>query len=90
MEYRQNPERQADFYPQEVRWRVMAELLAKEVDQIADVEEKMINGLDTLVRSILVMGEFVWSAEIQPSFPSSQYWYLYGSPRVSDQPPSGS
>lgn len=84
MEYRQNPERQADFYPQEVRWRVMAELLEKEVDQLSEAEEEMLNGLDNIVRGVLEPGEFVWSAEVQSSFPPSPFWYLYGLPRADD------
>ncbi|MFN2196053.1 MAG: hypothetical protein ACK2UW_08020 [Anaerolineales bacterium] len=81
MEYRQNSHHQADFYPQEVRWRVIAALLSDEIKQLTDTEADMLNGLDNIVRGILEPGEFIWPNELQAAFPPSPFWYLYGKPR---------
>jgi hypothetical protein len=38
--------------------------------------------LDDRLRNRFSRGEFVWPAEWQPAYPVSDYWWLYGAPRV--------
>lgn len=40
--------------------------------------------LDTRLRNIWQAGEFVWPAEWAAAYPQSDYWWLYGTPRVTD------
>ena len=39
--------------------------------------------LDTRLQGRWQPGDFVWPAEWQPAYPRGEYWWLYGSPRVS-------
>lgn len=41
--------------------------------------------LDTRLRSRWQPGEFVWPAAWESAYPSGEYWWLYGSPRVSER-----
>ena len=44
--------------------------------------------LDTRLRSRWQPGEFVWPAAWESAYPSGEYWWLYGSPRVSERDPN--
>lgn len=39
--------------------------------------------LDTRLQGRWQSGDFVWPAEWEPAYPHSEYWWLYGSPRVA-------
>lgn len=39
--------------------------------------------LDTRLQGRWQSGDFVWPAEWEPAYPRSEYWWLYGSPRVA-------
>ena len=73
-DYRANPEAHAENYQYEIRWRVMVELLTKEVDQIPEE----ISALDGLLRTKFILGEFVWEENLQSQFPQDEFWFLYG------------
>lgn len=77
-EYRQNPDLQADFYPYEVRWRVLLALLDEEGQGIDPEQLELLRTLDMLHEAVFVKGEFIWETELQPCFPSERFWYLYG------------
>lgn len=76
-DYRHNPERHADAYPQEVRYRVMLHLLMGELPA-PPAEQGLIAQLDDAVRANLLPGGFVWDVKLQGGFPRETYWYLYG------------
>lgn len=78
-EYRRQTENQAAYFPYEVRLRLLLALLADSSDFIPAAELELLEGLDALLRAALLPGEFVWEAELAPSFPPEPYWYLYGS-----------
>lgn len=65
----------APFYKNEVRLRVLLELL---VEQIPDKARRDLGPLDKILRHMFKSGEFVWGAELAPGFPKEKYWYLYG------------
>jgi hypothetical protein len=48
------------------------------VKDLFPAEVDLLNGLDTLLRAVIVPGEFVWDSVLAPSFPQETYWYLYG------------
>ncbi len=79
-DYRDNPEAHASYYPYEVRLRVMLDLLAEEVgpDTLPQQERAMYEGLDVLLRAVLVPGAFIWDEALQGGFPAERFWYLYG------------
>ena len=79
-EYRKVPDDQAPFYAYEVRSRVILQLLEPEAIDIPDSELVMRKGLDTLLRAILVHGEFIWETAMEAGFPKADYWYLYAQP----------
>lgn len=79
-EYRKVPDDQAPFFAYEVRSRVIMQLLEPEAVDIPVAELDMRKGLDTLLRAILLSGEFIWEAALEPGFSKAEYWYLYGQP----------
>ena len=79
-DYRQNPEGQADAYPHEVRNRAFLQLLLPDLPEELP-ERKALSSLDSLVRSSLSPGDFIWEADVQSGFPRDEYWFLYGTLR---------
>lgn len=77
-DYRSHPENHSDRYAYEVTRRVMLELLKPYSHNVSRAELELLQGLDELLRAVLVPGKFVWEAGLAPGFPESTYWYLYG------------
>lgn len=77
-DYSAQPEAYAAQYPQEVRVRLMMELLQPLAEQIDPSALDLLHGLDALLRVQLQPGPFVWEATLADGFPSESYWYLYG------------
>lgn len=72
-EHRHNQEL-ADYYGNEVRLRVMLELLIAEQDNVPDE----LTALDQLLRSKFRSGEFVWDKPLMNVFSRDDFWFLYG------------
>jgi hypothetical protein len=70
----------ADVYSQEVRWRVMLQLLINEVAGVYK-EKAAIELLDNRLRLSFEPGDFIWSVNLQKKFSSPEYWFLYGHPK---------
>ncbi|MFM8322997.1 MAG: hypothetical protein ACKOC5_18970 [Chloroflexota bacterium] len=87
-EYRDRPAANADRYAYEVQRRVQLQLLAPEARDLPTAELESLGGLDALLRALLVPGPFAWETALQPAFPESLFWYLYGGLR-SDLPDAG-
>lgn len=79
-DFRQNPEGQADAYPHEVRNRVILQLLQTELPENLP-EREALAPLDSVVRSSLSPGDFIWEPDVQFGFPHVNYWFLYGKLR---------
>lgn len=72
----------ADHYPQAVYSRVYLALLMPLVAHLGEAERfrQRLNELDSRLRGMFTMGNFVWDAAIAPAFPGELFWYLYGKP----------
>jgi len=81
-DYRQSPENHAGAYPQEVRWRVILQLLSAEFRWFSG-EEEALSSLDTVLKSYWLPGEFIWEADLSTAFPQRDYWFLYGKLKSS-------
>lgn len=79
-DYRENPEGQADSYPQEVRNRAMLQLLLPELPEELP-ERDALSPLDSVLRTNLSPSDFIWEAALQSEFPRGEYWFLYGTLR---------
>jgi hypothetical protein len=77
-EYRANPANHVDRYAYEVSRRVMLQLLSSDAVKVPQVEVELLEGLDTLLKSIFIPGPFIWEMVLADGFPRSTYWYLYG------------
>lgn len=44
--------------------------------------------LDTRLRGRWQPGDFVWPAAWEPAYPRAEYWWLYGSPRITEKDPN--
>jgi len=80
-DYREQPENHADRYAYEVSRRVMLELLLPYVPGPLQAEMETLKGLDGVLKSVFIPGEFIWGESLKDSFPSRTYWYLYGTLR---------
>lgn len=47
--------------------------------------EQHLATLDTRLRGRWQPGDFVWPAAWEPAYPREAYWWLYGSPRVTER-----
>ena len=77
-DYLAQPEVYADQYPQEVRIRLMLDLLQRLAEPVNQSQLELLHSLDALLHVRLVPGEFVWEKELAEGFPKDRYWYLYG------------
>jgi hypothetical protein len=65
-------------YRNEVRWRVMLELLQGEADQLPPDAEARLASLDSRLRALWRQDGFVWDDELAKAFPPDGFWFLYG------------
>lgn len=84
-EYRERPSANADRYPYEVQRRVQLHLLGPHTLDMPPAMLDNLSGLDGLLQAVFIPGPFVWEANLEPAFPSAQFWFLYGRLR-SDLP----
>lgn len=82
-ELRDNPSGNFDRYPYEVNRRVLLELLKQQVAKLPPEDQEMLSGLDRILRAVFKENEFIWEKKLQPGFPKSTFWYLYGTPELS-------
>jgi hypothetical protein len=82
-QYCQSPENHADMYPQEVRWRVMLQLLAGEFPWPPH-ESGALSSLDAVLKSYWLAGEFIWEVDLSTAFPQRDYWFLFGKLKRSN------
>ncbi|MCP4139261.1 MAG: hypothetical protein GY755_03035 [Chloroflexi bacterium] len=73
-DYQNRPTEYAADYPNEVRWRVMLELLIAETDEIPPE----LTALDKLLRAKLKKSNFIWDESLQSEFDEEKFWFLYG------------
>jgi hypothetical protein len=78
-EYRINPRDNYARYSYEVSRLVCLNLLWAEAGEIRESDIQVFNMLDSVLRGRFVPGKFIWDDKIAPSFPKTNYWYLYGS-----------
>jgi hypothetical protein len=73
---------ESGVYRVEIRNRVIVELLRQEAGSLPESEITRMNGLDHVLRSRFVPGEFIWEPELEKVFPPGEFWYLYGQVRL--------
>ncbi|MFN2216014.1 MAG: hypothetical protein ACK2TS_03650 [Anaerolineales bacterium] len=72
------PDEHADEYAQEIRWRVMIQLLVNAVGGDYN-ESTFLKALDDRLRFSFLPGEFIWAEELSAKFNEKEYWFLYGN-----------
>jgi hypothetical protein len=77
-EYRKEPSSNYDRYAYEVNRRVLLDLLGRETYDLDDAESELLDILDSLLKSHLVLDGFIWEPELIPAFSVDRFWYLYG------------
>ncbi len=75
-DYRNASEQNADWYASEVRWRVILNLLLKELPNPGG--NPTLEGLDELLKASFLPGDFAWDASLRSAFPADEFWFLYG------------
>lgn len=77
-EYRKTPSANYNRYSYEVNRRVILDLLGRETYDLPQAETELLDSLDKLLKSILVMSGFIWEPELIAAFSVDRFWYLYG------------
>lgn len=78
-ELKKEREKNAPYYPNEIRTRVLLDLLAPFTIQSQRYE---IEPLDAALKQMLRPAPFLWGEELAAGFPEATYWYLYGGIKV--------
>ncbi|MFC2026279.1 hypothetical protein ACFLUC_03695, partial [Chloroflexota bacterium] len=77
-EYLEKPTSNFDRYKFEVGRRVLLDLLKIECLKMPNAKVELLGMLDIRLRNIIIISDFIWENNLEPIFPPSQYWYLYG------------
>ncbi len=65
----------AVYYRNEVRLRVLLELL---LDELGEDSHPELTTLDVSLRANSIGGDFIWDEELAGGFPKKKYWFLWG------------
>jgi hypothetical protein len=65
----------ARLYSQDVRWRVMLELLLTEGGESLNIG--LLVPVDARLRAFGKLGPFVWPPEVETAFSFQRFWFLY-------------
>ena len=76
-DYLKDPDQSLDSYKTEARGRAILQLLVNELPNFPEMPA--LAELDRILKTRLIPGEFIWESELQPAFPKSDYWFLYGN-----------
>jgi hypothetical protein len=70
----------ADYYANEARSRLKAELLLGELEpeRRGATERARATALDDMVRKTWTPGEFIWDERLKSFLPPDRFWWLYG------------
>jgi hypothetical protein len=79
LDYSNAPDQNLESYRTEARGRAILQLLLAELPE--SPERLTLEELDGRLKSHLIQGDFIWEPELQPVFPKSDFWFLYGSLR---------
>jgi hypothetical protein len=85
-ELREDPSGNADRFSYEISRRVLLQLLLAEAEPLPEADLQALRGLDAILKSHFLPGEFIWDPAWTSSFPKSSYWYLYGAISLSETP----
>ncbi len=77
-DYRHHPDSNYDRFAYETTRRAMLELLGPEAADLPLADSQMLAGLDSILKALLLDGDFVWEDALKPAFPPQTFWYLYG------------
>ncbi len=85
-DYVRKPAEVADYYANEVRARLKAEMLLGELEpQRGQTERARAAALDERVRAAFVPGAFVWDERLRKFFAPERFWWLYGRLRAPEE-----
>jgi len=70
-------EKHTEYYPNEVRLRVLLELL---LENKPSLDDKHLNAMDSFLQTFFLPGDFIWDIDLVSGFPEDTYWYLWGVP----------
>jgi hypothetical protein len=81
---RETPNDHIAYYGNEVRARVIMDLLNPKIEPLDDKYIEKLNELDTFLAKILAQDEFIWEPDLSNGFNPDNYWYLWGRPSIID------
>jgi hypothetical protein len=66
------------YYANEVRLRVLLELLLEAMEEAGADGREQLAVLDGQLKGKFVPGDFIWEEDLSRAFPQETFWYLYG------------
>ena len=79
----QEPESNIAYYSNEVRLRLLLDLIKADMRSEEGINLDTLNLLDAELQSVFHQDQFIWERELISGFDSEKYWYLWGKPDVS-------
>ena len=76
--YLQEGSDQAAYYHAEVLQRAILDLLVQEKQPTSTTSVGTLARLDERLKRTFMAGGFAWQDDLQPAFPRTRFWYLYG------------
>jgi len=84
-DYARKPAEVADYYANEVRARLKAEMLLGELQPPSgQAERARAAALDERVRAAFAPGAFIWDERLRKFFAPERFWWLYGRLRAPE------
>ncbi|MBX3003639.1 MAG: hypothetical protein KIT29_06540 [Anaerolineales bacterium] len=75
------PKQHALYYANEVRPRVLMQLLGEAAPELAG----KLPALDAALKPLVQPSEFIWDAKLADTFPAAPYWFLRVKPTLPDE-----
>ncbi len=87
-EYRESGVISKEYYATDAEGRTMiTDLVSKFGSQPYLLDEKLIDQVDKLDNQLAAIwheGDFIWHEEWSPAYGKSDFWWLYGTPRIPE------
>ena len=81
----ENPRDCASAYPIEALRRTIVEEILQALGEFGYEKREVaaaVGRADQALRGLLQPGEFIWSPQLAPVYPSATFWWLYGRPEA--------
>jgi len=83
-ELRQEPDKFIDYFGNEVRLRVLLDLLGSDIEPVGEQSELQLKEMDKFLQKVWIQDNFLWEKVLAGKFNRTRYWYLWGKPDIEN------